>query len=99
MTPPSEVFPAHRQKPDQGHRERKLNLLHPWFFAWLMQPASVEASTYPVVASALVAGFPITSLLAGTPEAMIWKSAVLGQVEDEAVSRPEQVVYSDAPSV
>ena len=63
-----------------------------------MQLARVDAAMYPVVASAVVAGLPMTSLLAGTPDAMIWKSAVLAQVEDEAVSRPEQVVYSEAPS-
>ena len=52
----------------------------------------------PLSSSAVVAGFPITSLLAGTPFAMIWKSAVCGQVLDDAVRRPAQVEYSDWPS-
>jgi hypothetical protein len=45
------------------------------------------------------AGLPMTSLLRGTPDAEIWKSAVCGQVELDAVSRPAQVVYSVVPSV
>lgn len=40
----------------------------------------------------------MTSLLNGTPDAAIWNSADLGQVELEVVSRPEQVVYSVDPS-
>lgn len=54
---------------------------------------------YPLLASAVVAGFPITSLLRETPLAEIWKSAVSGQTDEDAVRRPEQVVYSDVPSV
>lgn len=53
---------------------------------------------YPLFASPEFAGFPITSLLAGTPDATIWKSAELGQVDDDVVRRPAQVVYSDVPS-
>ena len=52
----------------------------------------------PLVASLVVAGFPMTSLLSGTPDAAIWKSAVFGHVELDVVSRPAQVVYSDEPS-
>lgn len=40
----------------------------------------------------------MTSMSSGTPEAAIWKSAVWGHVALEAVSRPEQVVYSVVPS-
>ena len=75
------------------------SLLHPWFLACATQLARADGDMYPLVASAVVAGLPITSLLAGTPEATIWRRAVCGQVEDEDVMRPEQVVYSDAPSV
>ena len=52
----------------------------------------------PLSSSAVVAGLPITSFSCATPFAMIWKSAVSGQVEEDAVSRPAQVVYSDVPS-
>lgn len=54
---------------------------------------------YPLVAEAVVAGFPMTSLLMGTPEAEIWKSDDLGHFEEDAVKRPAHVVYSLAPSV
>lgn len=40
----------------------------------------------------------MTSLSRDTPAAAIWKRAVLGQVEEELVRRPEQVVYSEVPS-
>lgn len=52
----------------------------------------------PLLASPEVAGFPMTSLLKGTPDAAIWNRAVFGQVELELVSRPAQVVYSLVPS-
>lgn len=52
----------------------------------------------PLVASACVPGFPITSLFCETPDEAISKTDVLGQVLDEAVKRPSQVVYSVAPS-
>jgi hypothetical protein len=45
----------------------------------------------------VVAGLPITILFSGTPLAAIWKTAVLGHVLDDAVRRPEQVVYSEVP--
>lgn len=54
---------------------------------------------YPLDASAAVAGLPMTSLSRETPLAAISKSAVLGQVEEELVSRPAQVVYSVVPSI
>ena len=54
---------------------------------------------YPLLASALVAGFPITSLSKETPFAAIWKRAVSGQADVELSRRPEHVVYSDVPSV
>lgn len=54
---------------------------------------------YPLLASEVVAGLPMTSLLNGTPDAAIWNRAVCGQVELEVVRRPEQVVYSVVPSV
>ena len=41
-----------------------------------------------------VAGLPMTSLSRETPDAAIWKRAVLGHVEDDAVRRPSHVVYS-----
>ena len=53
---------------------------------------------YPLLASPVLAGFPMTSLLSGTPEAAIWNKAVFGQVELDAVSKLAQVVYSDVPS-
>jgi len=40
----------------------------------------------------------MTSLFSGTPEAAIWNRAEFGQVLDEAVRRPAQVVYSVVPS-
>lgn len=54
---------------------------------------------YPLLASEVVAGFPITNLSGLTPFAAIWKRALSGQVGVEVVSRPEHVVYSEAPSV
>ena len=54
---------------------------------------------YPLLASDDLAGLPITSLLLSTPFASIWKSAVSGQVEEDLVRRPSQVVYSVVPSV
>jgi hypothetical protein len=41
----------------------------------------------------------MTSLFKGTPEAAIWKRALLGHWEEEVVRRLEQVVYSAVPSV
>lgn len=52
-----------------------------------------------MLASDAVPGLPITSLLRGTPDAEIWKSAVLGHCEEEVVNRPEHVVYSLDPSL
>ncbi len=75
------------------------DLLQPLVFACATQLARVDADMYPLFASLEVMGLPMTSLLAGTPEAMIWRRAVCGQVEDEDVMRPEQVVYSVEPSV
>lgn len=46
----------------------------------------------------VTAGFPITSLFKSTPLAAIWKSALLGQVLEDAVRRLSQVVYSVVPS-
>ena len=40
----------------------------------------------------------MTIFESGTPLAAIWKTAVLGQVEEEVVKRLAQVVYSLAPS-
>lgn len=37
----------------------------------------------------------MTILFWGTPDAAIWKRAVLGHVAEEAVNKPAQVVYSD----
>lgn len=75
-----------------------MHSLQPCDLACETHPASVAGAMYPVLASPLLAGFPITSLLAGTPEAMIWKSADLGYIEVDVVSRPAQVVYSVEPS-
>lgn len=52
----------------------------------------------PLLASDAIAGLPMTSLLRDTPLAAIWKRAVWGQVLDEVVKRPAQVVYSVVPS-
>lgn len=51
-----------------------------------------------MLAEPVVAGLPMTSLLRGTPDAEIWKSADLGHCEEEVVKRFEHVVYSLAPS-
>ena len=40
----------------------------------------------------------MTSLSKEIPEAAIWKSAELGQVLEDWVRRPAQVVYSEVPS-
>ena len=53
---------------------------------------------YPLFASPVVAGLPITSLLAGTPDAMICMSAVCGHVPDDVCTRFAHVVYSLTPS-
>lgn len=68
------------------------------FLAVLRQLARVEVLMNPFEASPVVAGFPMTSLLSGTPLAAIWKRAEFGQVLDELVNNPEQVVYSVWPS-
>ena len=47
---------------------------------------------YPLLASPEFAGFPITNLLAGTPEAMIWNRAVCGHWDDDVVRRLVHVV-------
>lgn len=53
----------------------------------------------PLLASPELAGLPITSLLSEIPDAAIWNRAVWGQVLEDAVRRPLQVVYSLVPSV
>lgn len=53
----------------------------------------------PLLASPVVAGFPITSLSREIPDAAIWNRADSGQVLDELVSSPPHVVYSDVPSI
>lgn len=73
--------------------------LHPLFFACCTQVAKVEVDMNPLAASLAVAGFPITSLLNGTPLAAISNKAVSGQVLDDVVSKLAQVVYSLAPSI
>lgn len=52
----------------------------------------------PLVASLTVAGFPMTSLLRGTPDEAISKTEDPGQVLDDCVSRPAQLAYSWTPS-
>jgi len=47
---------------------------------------------YPLVASEVVAGFVITSLSRATPFAAIWKRAVSGKGDVEAIRRAEHVV-------
>lgn len=84
-------------EPASGNCHTMMPPCHPSLTAVDTQPARVAVSTQPLVASADVPGFPISNLSESTPEAMIWKSAVLGQVLDDAVSRPAQVVYSVAP--
>ena len=63
------------------------------------QPASVVVSIKPLVAPLVVAGLPMTSLLAETPDATIWKTDVFGHVLEDWVRSPSQVVYSVVPSV
>ena len=75
------------------------DLLHPLAAASETHVASVEELMYPLLASEDVPGLPITSLSRVTPLAEIWKSAVSGQVDEEAVRRPAHVVYSVTPSV
>jgi len=75
-----------------------LYALHPCFLAWFTHDAKVEVDMNPSLASPDVAGLPMTSLERGTPLAAIWKRDDWGQVLDEAVSRPEHVVYSVEPS-
>ena len=54
---------------------------------------------YDSISHLVSAGFPMTSLCKGIPLSAIWKRADFGQVEDEFVRSPAQVVYSLAPSV
>lgn len=58
----------------------------------------MDVDTNPLAASPALAGFPMTSLFKGTPLAEIWKRADSGQVLEDVVSRPAQVVYSLTPS-
>lgn len=94
ITPPSTI-----EWSASGVSKLKDHALHPWFLAWETQLARVGVDMYPLLASEVVAGLPMTSLLNGTPDAAIWKRAVCGQVELEVVRRPEQVVYSVVPSL
>jgi hypothetical protein len=64
-----------------------------------MQLAKTDVEMNPLAASEAVAGFPITSLLNGTPLSAIWKRADSGQVLEDVVRRLSQVVYSFTPSV
>lgn len=46
----------------------------------------------PLLASLVVPGFPMTILLSGTPATeLIWNTAVLGKVLEDAVRSPAQV--------
>jgi hypothetical protein len=83
----------------QLQKKNRWNSLHPFPTAVPKQPAKVDGLIYPLLASAVVAGFPMTILFSVTPAAAIWKTDVLGQVEEEAVRRPVQVTYSLTPSV
>ena len=71
------------------------NVLHPRCLASARQPAKVDGSMYPLLASAGIPGFPITSLESGIPAFAIWKRA---DPVDEDVKRLLQVVYSLVPS-
>jgi hypothetical protein len=53
---------------------------------------------YPLVASVVVAGLPMTSLSRDTPLAAIWNKADSGQVDEDVLMRPSHVVYSVVPS-
>ncbi len=79
-------------------RRRDGDAPHPWFLAVSKHEANSEGSIYPLLASAVVPGFPIISFDPSTPFAIIWNSAVSGHVDDEAVRSPSQVVYSEVPS-
>ena len=57
----------------------------------------VPGSMYPLPASEVVAGFPITSLFNDTPFAAIWNNADSGHMLEDMVRRPSQVVYSVTP--
>ena len=72
------------------------NVLHPRPLACSKQPAKVDGSMNPLVASAGIPGFPITSLESGIPAFAIWKRA---DPVDDAVKRLLHVVYSVVPSV
>lgn len=70
----------------------------PRCLACQIHPASVEGATNPLDASDAVAGFPMTILFSGTPEAAISNREVWGHAEDDFVKRPVQDVYSVVPS-
>jgi len=60
--------------------------------------AKSDVDINPLSASEEVAGFPMTSLLNGTPFAAIWKRADWGNLFEDVLSRLSQVVYSFLPS-
>lgn len=74
------------------------DLPHPLFLACVKQLASVKLGMWPLLASLVVAGLPITSLLKGTPFDAISNKAVWGHLLDDVVRRLSHVMYSDAPS-
>lgn len=72
--------------------------VHPLLCACCTQVASDAGAMYPLLASPVLPGLPMTILLSGTPATeLIWKTADEGKVEEDAVRRPAQVVYSVVP--
>jgi len=84
--------------PTSGNCQAIAPEVHPELLACDKQPARVDGSMYPLFASDVVPGLPMTILERSTPAVeWIWNTALLGKVDDEVVRRPEQVVYSEVP--
>jgi len=97
-------------RPRVHHLERKLvsqittpvcklkHSLQPFCFACSKQSAKRDVDITPLWASEVVPGFPMTSLLNGTPLAAIWKRADWGALFEDVMSEFSQVIYSFGPS-
>ena len=72
--------------------------LQSFCFACSKQSAKRDVDITPLSASEGLAGFPMTSLLNGTPLAAIWKRADWGALFEDVMSKFSQVVYSFGPS-
>ena len=78
--------------------DESLHSLQPMLLAMTRQLASVLGDMYPLEASPLIAGFPMTILLRETPFAWISKTEEPGKAPPDFVSRPVHVVYTELPS-